>query len=104
MISELIYGGFWEYEHNSVDPVRMRQDDTDNFQEKGSKSVFSGRSKEHSFAITLMFLSKGRGDFKELVQCVEGLTGQWEEHKEEEEKGNKMRPLRFMKHLYYEVS
>lgn len=97
--SELIYGGFWEHEHHSVDPVHTRHDDA----EKEQRNVFRGRSKRHSFAITLMFLSRGRGDFKDLVQCLEGLTGQWAGHTDGEEGEGKMRPLLFMKHLYYEV-
>ena len=99
-MSELMYGGFWEHEHQSAAPGHRRQDGDDS----AKRRVFGGRSKGHRFAVTLMFLSKGRNDFQQLVQCVDGLTNHWTSPDEVEEEEGKEKPVRFIKHLYYEVS
>jgi hypothetical protein len=54
--------------------------------------------KQHTLALTLLLQSRGREDFRALIQCVEAVRGVWPD--EEERRGS----LRFMKHFYYEVS
>ena len=53
--------------------------------------------KQHFLGLSLLLKSEGRGDFEELVRCVEGVKDVWPD--EGEKKGG----LRFMKHFYYEV-
>lgn len=87
---ELIYGGFWEHEHRSVDTGQQDH--------ASSHTPSSGVHKQHTLAMTLLLQSRGREDFQQLVRCVEGVKDLWPDLEEKE--GS----LRFMKHFYYEVS
>lgn len=98
ILSELIYGGFWEYEHNLVGSqgsFHHKQDQT-GFVSSPLHSKSGGRQyKHHSFAVTLLLRSEGKKEFKELIHCVEGLGDIWPDQK--------TTGLKFMKHFYYEV-
>ena len=94
---ELIYGGFWEHAHYSFNPTQEEEQDT-------LEKDRTGHNRRHVFALTLMFLAKGRGDFPELVKCVDDIGSQWEDQRKvQSEDEDKRKPFRFLKHIYYEV-
>ena len=96
MSIELVYGGFWEHAHSSADQVQESSQDS-----LGKDR--NGQDRSLVFALTLMFLASGRGDFPGLVSCAEEVGRLWERPREEPSLEEEKKSLKFLKHIYYEV-
>jgi len=96
ILTELVYGGFWEHAHSASDQVQEKNQDS-------LEKDRNGQDRSLVFALTLMFLASGRGDFPGLVSCAEEVGRQWEGPRVTPSLEEGKKSLKFLKHIYYEV-
>ena len=84
---ELLYGGFWEYEHHISSPSHSSPPSPRHTHPLST-------SRQHTFAMTFL-LQATREHFSNLTACVDAIKTTWPQPHSD--------GLDFMKHFFYEV-